>query len=281
MKSEYPPKTSDPTGSDAVGIRLEAAPNFRDVGGYRTETGGAVRRGLVFRSGHLADLTEVDMQELADLRICTVVDLRHPFEIQMFGHDRLPPDIKHVNIPIASAQMDESIRDAMKKGAFRRLPDLAEASREMVRHRTDELASLLRLVAEPTNLPLVFHCIGGKDRTGVASSILLGVLGVPWSTIREDYLRSNELLGPTLTARLSHLTRVIGAEDGAPTEEDLDAARRFFVLEPHYIDAALEEMHEMAGSLEGYVREILGLDSETIDDLRSLLLEPADSTRTV
>jgi protein-tyrosine phosphatase len=253
---------------------LEGSPNFRDLGGYRTDNGSIVRRGLVFRSGQLAGLTESDVNRLEDLGIRTVVDLRHDFEVELFGQDRLPPGVRRVALPIATAQMDPSTHDAMRKGNFTALPDLTAANREMIRHRTGPLGRLLKIISRSENLPLVFHCIGGKDRTGVASAILLELLGVPRPTIRQDYLISNELLGSTVEDRLSYLAQVIGGDsDIRPREEDLEAARRFFVLEPRYIDAALDEIDEVAGSVEQYVKRQLGLDEAEVERIRSLLLE--------
>jgi protein-tyrosine phosphatase len=260
--------------ADPPATGLEGSPNFRDLGGYPTENGKNVRRGLVFRSGHLATLSDADVGRLQDLGLRTIVDLRHEYEIELFGPDRLPPGARRVALPIATGQMDPSTHDAMRRGEFSALPDLGAVSREMIRHRTEALGNLLRLISRPENLPLVFHCIGGKDRTGVASAILLGLLQVPWETIRQDYLASNESLGATVDERLSHLIRVIGTEaDIRLREEDLDAARRFFVLEPSYIDAALDEIENVAGSVEEYAKRHLGLVEADVGRLRSLLLE--------
>lgn len=267
----------EPAAAIPPPLRLTGSPNFRDLGGYHNDHGSIVRRGLVFRSGHLAALCDADVRKLEDVGLRTVVDLRHGYEVELFGEDRLPVKARRLALPIAVANVDPSIHDAMRRAEFSALPDPGEANREMIRHGTEALGHLLRLVSESANLPLVFHCIGGKDRTGVASAILLGLLGVPWSTIREDYLLSNQLLGATIGDRLSHLTRIIGGEgDVAPREEDLAAARRFFVLEPGYIDAALDEIERVAGSLDAYVEHDLRVDAAAVDRLRSLLLEPVD-----
>ena len=54
-------------------------------------------------------------------------------------------------------------------------------------------AEAVRLAAQPENLPLVYHCSAGKDRTGWLTVILLTALGVDEAAIRADYLRNNEL----------------------------------------------------------------------------------------
>ena len=70
---------------------IEGARNFRDIGGYRTVDGRVVRSGLVFRSAHLANLTDRDLETFADIGIKTIVDYRPDIEKEMTGHDRVPP----------------------------------------------------------------------------------------------------------------------------------------------------------------------------------------------
>ncbi len=53
--------------------------------------------------------------------------------------------------------------------------------------------TLFATLSDGTHRPLVFHCTAGKDRTGFASALLLTLLGVPWDTVMDDYLRTNEL----------------------------------------------------------------------------------------
>jgi protein tyrosine/serine phosphatase len=42
--------------------------------------------------------------------------------------------------------------------------------------------------------PAVYHCAAGKDRTGVISAVILGVLGVPDEVIVADYAATKENL---------------------------------------------------------------------------------------
>ena len=50
--------------------------NFRDYGGWKTRSGGQVRTGLLFRSGHHVEATDEDLAAIAPLGIHTVIDLR-------------------------------------------------------------------------------------------------------------------------------------------------------------------------------------------------------------
>lgn len=268
-----PRSTSGPQG-----ITLAGAPNFRDLGGYRTADGRVVRRGRVFRSGDLAKLTDEDLGRLEDLGIRTVVDLRLEFEVGVFGRDRLPRGASYRSLPIIAGGMDPAAHEALKAGDLAALPDLVEANRGFIRDNTSELGELLTMLSEPANLPLVFHCIGGKDRSGVVSAVVLSALGVPWETVREDYLRTNDRFRDRVEEQLALLARTTryGNRVGL-REEMLSAARRFFVLEPGYIDAARDEMIAMSGSIDGYVRDALGVPEEVVSRLCDDLLEDPGS----
>ena len=120
----------------------------------------------------------------------------------------------------------------------------------------------------------MFHCSGGIHRSGTAAAILLSALGVPWETVREDYLLSNDYREEETRHRLSQLREKAAETLGVPLEEvDTTNMDAFYVLEASYIDAALDEITKEYGSAESYVREGLGLSDEEIQRLRTELLE--------
>ena len=54
-----------------------------------------------------------------------------------------------------------------------------------------------------TDAPAVYHCAAGKDRTGVVSAILLGLLGVPDEVIVADYAATQENLDAIIERLMS------------------------------------------------------------------------------
>jgi protein-tyrosine phosphatase len=255
---------------ETASVVLEGAPNFRDLGGYATTDGRIIRTGRVFRSGHLARLTDDDLATLTILGIETVVDFRSELGVETFGRDRLPDGTRHVWLPIGAGEADPAMREAMEAGRFSKLPDLSVANRLLIREHAVEFGRLMMLLADSANLPLVFHCIGGKDRTGIASALLLSILGVPWPTVRNDYLASNTYFAASIE---THLTDLSGQAGGAPDPADLEAARRFFIVEGDYIDAARDEILTVAGSLTAFVEGSMGVPSDAIQHIRNELLE--------
>lgn len=255
-------------------LRLEGAPNFRDLGGLPARDGATVAYGRLFRSGNLVHLTDTDVADLTAVGIRTVIDFRHEFEVEVFGADRLPPGATYLSLPITAGGMDASTHEALRNGDLTALPDLTVANRNFVRNNRRELGELLGVLAEPGRLPAVFHCIGGKDRTGIASAVLLSALGVPWQHVQADYLATNRQIEMRVDEQLAHLARTTGYE-GERSASSLEAARRFFVLEARYIDAAREEMIARAGSVEDYIHRDLEVSPATVARLRHELLESA------
>jgi protein-tyrosine phosphatase len=124
----------------------------------------------------------------------------------------------------------------------------------------------VREVAEPGNLPLLFHCSAGKDRTGWLSVILLTALGVDAAAIRADYLRTNDLAdGVNESIMGAMLVRRPGL--------DLDAIRPVLEARESYLDAAYDEVRTRYGDMDTYLRDALGIDAAMVTALRDRLLE--------
>ena len=258
---------------------ITGARNFRDLGGYRTVDGRVVRSGRVYRSAHLANLTDADLVTLERLGIRTVVDFRPDVEKEMTGHDRLPDGVRYVTVAIGDPTLAPDVHQALQHGDFTALHDLEQGNRMLIREFGEELGRTLRLISEAGNLPLVFHCIGGKDRTGMTAVLLLAILGVPTDQIRADYLRSNDAVAPTPEAQEAFFDTLVkrSGANGELTDEQRLALRRFFILDDSYFDAAWDEIRRLAGSLDRYVKEHLGLADTHIAAMRNALLEPGSA----
>ena len=151
-------------------IALDGAPNFRDLGGHLTVGGRRVRSGLVFRSGHLAHLSDADLGRLAAAGLRTIIDFRPETEQEFTGFDRIPPNAVYEAIPIGDPSMAPHVKRALEDGDFTVLPDLSDANRILISRFAPQIARMLQRTSDPEHLPLVFHCIGGKDRTGGAAA---------------------------------------------------------------------------------------------------------------
>ena len=266
---------------DQQGLRLDGQPNFRDLGGYKTTDGRKIKSGLVFRSGTLSRLTDSDVAKLQRLGIKKVVNFLTDEEIKVRGSDRLPEDVKMMQLSIAGGDavgggLAGAVLKARETADFSKVPvELnSEVHRQLVREANKQYAILLRELADSKNRPLVFHCSHGVHRTGTAAAVLLSALGVPWETARKDYLLSNEYRKKEVMKRLKQLRELAAKNQGIPVDSvDMTNINAFYILQPSYIDASLDEAVKQHGSMELYIRDGLGITADEIRSLRNSLLE--------
>jgi protein-tyrosine phosphatase len=260
-------------------VALDGQPNFRDLGGYETTDGRTVRWGEVYRSGELPRLSDEDVAKLDELDIRTVVSFLTEKEIDARGPDRLPAGTVEVPLPMEAGNMGELAAvasEARRTGDFSKVPpDLnPEIHRRLIVEAREHYSALLREIADPASRPLVFHCSHGIHRTGTASAILLSALGVPWETVREDYLLSTTYRQEEIDHRLGQLRDLYAETNGIPPEDvDTTNMDAFYILQGAYIDAALEQAVEDYGSMEAFIREGLGISDVELARLREQLLE--------
>jgi protein-tyrosine phosphatase len=260
-------------------VELEGQSNTRDLGGYETSDGRTLKWGQVYRSGELPHLSDGDVTKLEDLKIGCVVNFLLPQEIEMNGRDRLPAGAREIAEPIQgerAAKLTMVAQSAIRSGEFDKIPPEMnpEFHRLLLEEGKPQYAALLRYAADPANRPLMFHCSHGVHRTGTATAILLSALGVPWETVREDYLLTNEYRADEVKVTLEKLRHMVAEKKGvAPEDIDMSNVEAFYVLEGSYIDGSLDQAVAEYGSMQAYIREGLGISDEEIELLKSQLLE--------
>ena len=116
-------------------------------------------------------------------------------------------------------------------------------------------------------LPAVIHCTAGKDRTGIASALLLAALGVPEDTIIADYSLTNR--------DYAHIYELVKAQMAPLMRFGLtaDDLHPLMLANPETLRAALRYLHQHYGDVETYLRERAGVDEATLARLRNTLLE--------
>jgi protein-tyrosine phosphatase len=250
---------------------LEGAVNFRDLGGYRTLDGRVVRRGLVYRSGELAALGERDLGLLTDrFGLKLVCDLRSAEEVAS-APNRLPDGVQTLALALStgSRTSDRALLRALVTGHAERIETaFGQTYLRFVDFAAPAFGHLFKRLADPASLPTVIHCTAGKDRTGIASAILLALLGVPDETIVADYSQSNAAFDRVYEA--ARRDRSLSSIGLSP-----DVLLPVLVANPVWIRAVLQHIRVTYGSVENYVRERAGVDDATIARLREMLLEAA------
>ncbi|MEY4068754.1 MAG: tyrosine-protein phosphatase, partial [Actinobacteria bacterium] len=244
-------------------IPLFAVHNFRDLGGYPTADGRHTRWRTLFRADGLYRLTPEDARNVVGLGVRTVVDLRTDNEVRTRGTfpvDQHPVAFHH--LPIIDATWGET--------AVLETDDAVEflvwAYRQMLGEAAHRFADAMNLLASESVLPAVFHCAAGKDRTGILSALVLGVLGVDGEVIAADYGLTEQSMQRLVVWAREHQPELAELYENMPA--------RFAAADPAAMRVILADIKASHGSIEGYVRAI-GVTDSSIASLRSALLHDA------
>jgi len=244
-------------------VVLDGPLNFRDLGGYESEAGGRVRRGMVFRSDDLSAVSVADLDRLRPLRLRTVLDLRSQEEVARRG--RFPVERYSAGTQYRHLGLVEDV-----VGERRRDQDERSYVLSRYRHLLDGGAPAIRqafaVFSKAEHYPLVFHCVAGKDRTGVLAALLLAVLRVPDEVIVDDYHRTD------LATRAWFARQHSMGED--PSELLAGVPPALFTAEPHTMRGLLAILRSEYGSIEGYLRHI-GVTDEELSQVPEVLLASA------
>ncbi len=272
---ELVPDDGDPLVLADRSLHLESAPNFRDVGGYRTADGQWVKMGLLYRSDGLDELTPEDTARLQEIGVQLVCDLRTDYEVEQAPDITIPgSESIQLNVAADGADMTKQITDAILAGdpaAQQALLGDGKGAALMVEGGQSFVTSpaaqaayaqMYERIADPANLAAVFHCSAGKDRTGWAAASFLSVLGVPQDVVVDDYLLSNDYLAESNAATLAKTQAII---DPALLQPVIGVA-------PEYLQASFDTVESEYGSIDAYFTEGLGLPQATVDQLRQEFL---------
>jgi len=240
-------------------IELEGCYNFRDLGGYPSTDGRSVRWRQLFRSDALHHLTERDVELLTrELGIGHVVDLRSGHELRAEGRGLLPSTTACFHhLPLFDGDLPEGEARSAALSLADRYFLMAESAKHAIARVVTTLAA--------SDGPAVYYCAAGKDRTGVVSAVLLGVLGVRDEVIIADYAATQEKLDAIIERLLATESY---REMLAMLPEDTQHA------EPETMISLLERVRERYGSVFEYALAA-GVSERSVERLRDRLLEVA------
>jgi protein-tyrosine phosphatase len=246
--------------------------NLRDLGGMPTAGGMKLRSRHLIRSGRLSGLRLEGVDALLASGITRIVDFRGGPERE---EAPTPAEIRGC-IPILELDADSGLGDPnpilknclvsvdasrrTMSGVYRELPD---------RHK-ESYRQLFEAVAEGHRV--LFHCAAGKDRTGVATALMLEVLGVDRSLIKAEFALSEQVIEETIDLFLTQARRTLLAH------VDPAVWRPMMRADGEYLDAMFAEIDARYGSVEGYLATALRLPRDVPQRLRSMLLEQPNRT---
>jgi len=248
-------------------IVMDGPSNFRDLGGIITVDERLISRGRIFRADRLAVLSPGDLQILKKLQIRTVVDFRSTGEVQA-EPDILPRELHldYVHLPMGidqgkNAEWTNTLRSMTPEqatdlivGYYTRLP----------LEWSGQYRAFFHKLLETDALPLVFHCTAGKDRTGIATALILYILGVDIESNGREYELSNMYKTDSHEKyaglfRQHGIDRVIGSI--------------LMEVKKEYLEKIFKAVADAYGSIDNYIERALDLNGNARARLKQVFLE--------
>lgn len=257
-------------------IPLKSVTNARDLGGYRTADGKAIKRGVLLRTGNLNDITADDIRILKDqYNLSDIIDLR--MEMEMMGcKDPMIDGVTNTHLDVIGCmgfdqqQMgDTDINDldliqmvelCQQIGMLDDKMYIGFLSTDSGKKAFSRFFRIL-LAADPDRAVL-WHCTSGKDRTGLAAMLILSALGIEESVILEDYMLTNEYNAVRIEGTKKYL-KTKGCDDTL-TEK---AILVFDAVDRRFMENGISFLKGKYGSVIGYIRSELHISD---DDIRLL-----------
>lgn len=239
---------------DWARLPLEGANNVRELGGYPTADGGQTRYHRFLRSDWLWQLTESDREFLRGYGLVGVIDLRDPMEVQREPDVDFGPGVLTANYPLL--QLDISNDDEMELLFEEKRPTFCDFYR-MILSARDNIAQCMRFIADAPEGCILFHCMAGKDRTGILAMLLMALAGCDkWDCV-SSYVQTR-----------AHMMRNEGYADDYVRQQGLE--RENFCDSPAYAIEYAWDVVEATGGVVSFLRDC-GVDEETIAAVRERL----------
>jgi protein-tyrosine phosphatase len=216
--------------------------NVRDLGGLPLAGDGQTRFGVVVRADSIRGLTERGWEELLAYGVRSAIDLRAADEL-LADQPMSEPPVPVAHAPLAPSNLDWP---SMRDGYLGLL--------ESARPRFVQVMALL----SKAKTPVVVHCQGGRDRTGLVVALLLALAGVDNETIARDHALSDENWAPYLDAFYAE----------AETEEERERRRRITAPAGRTMAEILEDLEVRYDGVRRYLTGGGAVDQ----DLDSLVL---------
>lgn len=254
-------------------IELTFQKNIRDLGGLVGYQGKKVKSGRLYRGGFLDRITPEDVEVLESLGVTHVVDFRSQREFLNRPDYRLHM-VSYFNFPPILEDMKKSHQKFADGNLLWFIDEGNDGRDHMMKTYRSNVTSVegitayrnfFKLLIDNPDGVFYFHCSQGKDRAGLAAFYIEQALGVSYEDSLEDYLLSNQ----AMKVRVEYLLEMV-KEKPYYNEEYKKSLYDVFSAKKEFLDASIEEMVKMSGSVLNYIEQVLQVD---INLFRQLYLE--------
>ena len=236
-----------------IRLPLKQTYNTRDLGGYASATGSATRWRAFLRSDEPAHCEQEDIDFLMAYGMRTVIDLRSKLECSLAPNPFAQVDgIHYINIPLGFDNYDQATSiDELNEA----IPTLPEFYVMLLKEKPHQIREIFELMVDRLPDTTLFHCVVGKDRTGVVAMLLLSLAEVSAGDILANY--------EVTFSYVMQNPRVLAWANENPPE--------LMQSRPEFLRPAYEYVHNHFGGAAGYLQST-GMAAERIEKLKNFIL---------
>ena len=262
-------------------IHLNSIRNARELGGYMTVDGKRVKNSVLLRTASLNGISDEDIRLLTNVyRIQHIIDFR--MDMEMTGADDPPINgaaYHHLDVIDMSSLPKQDVPEIdVTKVDIIQMVELSEQAGMLEENMYIGLlasetgkkafADFFRILlsADPDRAVL-WHCTSGKDRTGLATMLLLSALGVDEETVVSDYLLTNEYNAKRIAGTRQYL-KARGCDDALIEK----AVIVFDAVDERFMRNAIAYLKQRFGSVIGYIHDGLNISKAEINTLKEKYL---------
>lgn len=257
-------------------VPAEGMDNLRDMGGLKTADGRYTKWGLAYRADTLFKAKPAGYSYLNHMNMGYVFDLRRAEEIAKkpdpamdgvaYYHTQIP------DAPPAYADVSWDTDEAIYKFVSSPRAETFYVDTNIfmtdAKQSQQSMKQVFAIALKGDGRAMVWHCAGGKDRTGYVSAMFLAALGVPQETIVNEYLLTNQYRQDFDRQELADMSKVFN--------HDPQAIKGFSAIQqsrPEYILAGLKHIEQQYGSVDRYLEQEVGVTPQDIARLKALYTE--------
>ncbi len=263
-------------------MHMETLPNARELGGLMMQDGRMIKKKVLLRSYKLADASEEDRRRLIEeYHLERIVDLRGIEEAMRVPDPEYPGATIRI-IPV----IDEENFGRGKDGVQHKIEDEDDPVKGFINflHAVDISDMYEKMLLSPFSQKafraffdevlalgdgaILWHCMTGKDRTGLAAALLLEVLGADRDLILDEFALTNVMCADRIARAKQHFL------DSGVSEEDASLAVTMAEgVSEAYLARALDAVTREYGSVDRYLSDAIGLSEEEKEIIREKFLD--------
>lgn len=261
-------------------IKLKGVRNIRDLSQYQAADNKKIKKHSFIRSAKLHKVKRKRLYKfLNEYNIKTIIDLRTTLEVEENKKVIYPADVKYIHLPVLDQAYfgithEKSMRTALynqskkmegKDSYYNYMVDMYKGI-VFDEYSQNKFKEFFDILLNNTSGNILFHCAGGKDRTGIASLFILTLLGVDKDIILDDYSMS-DIVNKRHNRTIECFLKLLWNKSYRRLLSEMLYAKR------EYLEKTIESIEEKYNSVSDYLEKVLDISKEKQEKFKSMYLE--------